>query len=170
MPKRCGTCLDSAADDVTSFKTGQYRMRAEFALADIDMDVVNLSAQVAQTGQLLGQQIMTFQALDLRLKIEANLLQNGGDRISMFQLPQALGGVLELVREIVEDTIDAEEDAGGDVACAREALIRGDAQFGLGDYKEAYRFYRIAYQGAVRNTGDDDDDENHADECFDDDE
>ena len=82
----------------------------------------------------------------VRLAIEKNLLDDGGDRIMLFQIPQSMGGELERVRAVVEEAIDFAESIGDNVTFARNNLGWGDTMYDLGDYKRAFMYYRKAYQ------------------------
>ena len=68
----------------------------------------------------------------------------------MFQLPEIFGGYLELVREIVEITINMMKDAGQDIHNANEKLIKGDEKFAAGEYKKAYKEYGKSYREATK--------------------
>jgi tetratricopeptide (TPR) repeat protein len=110
----------------------------------------DLIAKIMQTGGDLTDDLQEFQDLDLRLKIEANLVIEGAKNISSFLLPRAFGGVLELVRQIVGESIDASMDAGLDVRNAEAELARGDDLFAAGDYRSAYDSFAKAYREASK--------------------
>jgi hypothetical protein len=110
--------------------------------------------------------------LMLHIEIENNLLNQADDRISLFQLPESVCGdalpdddptiksgmegyrfcgQLELVRDIVDDTI-AENAAAGmtpEITQARNELAAGDNHYGLRQWKSAYERYSKAYRYAV---------------------
>lgn len=165
-----GVCLDTAADTVAVQQTDAFRADAlgsldslasslgdidgdiagvGVAVATVDQKVVGLTSDVSAFRDALETQVDDFRSLALRLQIERDLLESGGRRIASFQLPEAYGGVLELVREIVADTIDNSGDAGADVNGALAKLGQGDAAFADGDYQEAYSRYRMAYRLSV---------------------
>ena len=111
--------------------------------------------------------------LQMQIEIERNLLRPSDERIAMFQLPQRycsatpvpddtttmtgfegfrFCGQLELVRKIVEDTINRNAAAGMliDIAGARAKLADGDMQYMAQHWKSAYERYSAAYQAAVQ--------------------
>lgn len=91
----------------------------------------------------------------LRIAIENNLLMEEDSRISLFQLPESEGGLLDAstgvsVRDIVRDTIDMNVAAGYDVRNAEDEWEAAEIHLGNGEYKSAYARYRLAYRAAVR--------------------
>lgn len=85
--------------------------------------------------------------LELRLKIEQALTT--GQMIGLFELPQAKGGYLDLVRSTVVDVINKMLAAGLSVGTASKSLTTGDNNVATGQYKTAYKYYASAYQAAV---------------------
>lgn len=84
-----------------------------------------------------------------RTQIEANLAEEGGKGfVGLYVMPSANGGLLELVRAIVVDTIA--KLGGKHTANANKDLARGDAQKALGNFSKAYDYYRKAYRTAVK--------------------
>ena len=128
---------------------------------DIDTNVSGLSNQLttraSQIDTEVGMQSSDFtlsqprpvglRELDLRLKIEQSLA--AGQNIGLFELPQAKGGYLELVRSIVVDTINKMLAAGLSVGTASKSLTTGDGFVATGQYKSAYGYYASAYQAAT---------------------
>lgn len=109
-----------------------------------------LSNLVRQEADELTDQIDTFQQLDLRLAVEANLLAAEGSEIAKFQLPEPWG-YLDLAEEIVRDTIDSFLAAGQAVnALAQKELAAGAADLTAGFYKTAYGHFQKAYRAAVK--------------------
>jgi hypothetical protein len=128
-------------------------------LAAVDADVVARATQIdAEIGTLqavtiaratqIDTEIAALQALTLRLQIEASLGQ--GNAIGLFELPQAQGGQLELVRSVVSDIINRMLAAGQDVGNAQKKLAQGDVDFAAGNFKRAYEDFAQAYSAAVR--------------------
>jgi hypothetical protein len=109
----------------------------------------DLTAQIRRTGGDLADDLGEFQDEALRLDIEANLSTAGGKNIASFLLPSAFGGVLELVRQIVGETIEAAMDAGLKIQNAETELRRGDDLFAAGDYPGAYNSFTRAYREAT---------------------
>ena len=64
--------------------------------------------------------------------------------------PEAFGGHLELVREVVDEAIALVEASGGNAGCATVELGRGDDAFAVGDYRQAFDRYRAAYRDVVK--------------------
>jgi hypothetical protein len=88
-------------------------------------------------------------ALDLRLKIEADLSEPGNHPIALFEVPASAGGYLGLTRSIVADTIAKLQNAGQNVGNAQSFLDAGDAAAAAHDYKTAYADYGKAYRAAA---------------------
>jgi hypothetical protein len=109
-------------------------------LTGVDTDLLNRATQI-------DNEISTFQALDLRLKIEHALA--AGLTIGLFEVPTAQGGDLDLVRSIVVDTINKVLASGGTVGTASKSLTTGDNARAAGQFKSAYSNYESAYQAAV---------------------
>jgi hypothetical protein len=98
-----------------------------------------------------------FHDLTVQMAIEKNLLDDGNDVMSLFQLPAEgsdPGGVeetgIELVRQIVEEAILNSQAAGLPVYQAHHELAKGDAALDRGDYRGAFASYRKAYLSAVK--------------------
>lgn len=92
--------------------------------------------------------IRAFQAENLRLQIELNLMQGPRYNLAQFQNPASAGGKLELVRTIVDDTIKKGALAGVPQAVIDQAnrlLATGDIHFVAKGYKDAYANFRSAY-------------------------
>ncbi len=92
--------------------------------------------------------IRAFQAENLRLQIELNLMQGPRYNLAQFQQPASVGGKLELVRTIVDDTIKKGAMAGVPAAAVAQAnaeLATGDIHFTAKAYKDAYAHFRTAY-------------------------
>lgn len=123
---------------------------------DDDVAVIEAKADVleAKADTLLIEQgemsafLLEFQELALRLRIEANLFRDANHRVSLFQLPESVGGFIEVVRQIVEESIQSREDAGGNVRNARRELAKGDDEYVAGRFKSAFTHFRRAYQAA----------------------
>ena len=84
----------------------------------------------------------------LRTQIEADLASTDGSTfVGLFITPTANGGYLELVRSIVVQTIA--NIGGANAGQANAFLVKGDSYKAAGNYKEAYRNYRLAYKKAT---------------------
>lgn len=99
----------------------------------------------------LADKLMKFQRDALRSEIEAALVEGDRYNVTWYQTPQAAGGHLELVREIVQETINEAVRAGrpdfpgSALNLARAWLARGVAAYAAKSYKDAYDYYRAAY-------------------------
>jgi hypothetical protein len=99
----------------------------------------------------LADKLMKFQRDALRSAIEAALVEGNRYNVTWYQTPRAAGGHLELVREIVEETINEAVKAGrpdspgSSINEAQDWLARGDALYAAKAYKDAYESYRTAY-------------------------
>jgi len=136
------------------------------AITDLFLDAT-VSSRVTQASFDAHAMLM------MQVEIEQNLQEQVDDRIGLFQLPQSICSVLpvpddtatmtgfegfrfcgklELVRQIVADTIDrsAAADMLVDIAGARAELAAGDEHYMLGQWKSAYERYSKAYRAAVQ--------------------
>lgn len=92
--------------------------------------------------------IRAFQAENLRLQIELNLMQGPRYNLAQFQMPASAGGRLELVRTIVDDTIKKGAQIGVPqtvITQANSELAMGDLDFTTKNFKDAYAHFRTAY-------------------------
>lgn len=143
-------CLEAAAEERDSQETAAFRSGVNSSMSASLQSISSLSTQVAVQGTALANQIDTFQQLDLRLDIEQNLLASEGAEIALFQLPEPWG-YLDLVRDIVRDTIDHFLASGQSVnPLAEKELGTGDADLTAGRYKSAYSHFQKAYRAAVK--------------------
>lgn len=91
-----------------------------------------------------------WEALSIRMRIEHNLGGTGNDEIASFQLPAAFGGHLEIVSQVVDDTIINMIAAGQNVFMARANWDDAVIRMNNGDYKDAYTLFRKAYGEATK--------------------
>ena len=130
--------------------SGQIANQGNTLIHLIESQGAALSSLVRQEADELTDQIDTFQQLDLRLAVEANLLAAEGGEIAKFQLPEPWG-YLDLAEEIVRDTIHNFLAAGQAVsALAHKELAAGAADLTAGFYKSAYGHFQKAYRAAVK--------------------
>jgi hypothetical protein len=125
--------------------------------ASVDAVSASLSRVGADVATLVGTDTLpgggSYSAMMLRIQIE-RALGDGSPAMAVFYLPESFGGLLEKVREIVEQDIMQHEAAGIIVAQARDALFQGDAALIEGNHRTAYTWYQSAYQQLdVRQTG-----------------
>ncbi|MEM9291665.1 MAG: hypothetical protein AAGD01_08290 [Acidobacteriota bacterium] len=124
----------------------------EQSVDDLRIEVQNLADTTSGLAATLDDFIdssQSFNALNLQILIEDDLERKGTAAVSLFQLPASVGGYLELVREIVITTIEANQAAGQSVGSAFKSVAEGDLLFDAGAYRDAYLLYRDAYHQAT---------------------
>jgi hypothetical protein len=108
-----------------------------------DGQIAAIDAHFDNLYDLLGE----MEAFDLRLKIERLLgSEPPGSRIALFQQPDSVGGYLELVRDIVLQSIQTADTLGQDVSNALKDFDKGEDEYGDGQYIMAFEWYRKAYR------------------------
>lgn len=117
--------------------------------------VVTMSSRASQSSlDDLAALQGDHQTLMLRIQVERSLTSEDAAN-SIFYLPGEFGGLLELVRDVVADTIVENQAAGIHVHYAAEAKFdKGDRALSMGDYKRSYEDYRKAYRLVVSEKGD----------------
>jgi hypothetical protein len=89
--------------------------------------------------------------LILRSQIEADLAQpEGATPVALYELPASQKGQLDLVRDIVTQTIARVQAAGGSTGTAVSFLNAANAFKAAGNFKSAYDNYRKAYRAASK--------------------
>lgn len=149
-----GEDLAGVQGQVDSLNAGILDLDRDVAQVEAKLDVLDMKVDDVQDQE--DEQslfLLDFQELALRLRIEADLVRTGNDRVSSFQLPEAVGGFLEVVQQIVFDTIEQRAEAGRTVDHARSDFARGNEAYAALDFKRAYDLYRKAYREAVRGNG-----------------
>lgn len=119
----------------------------------VDLGVEDLDEELDSVRQTLEEQDEDrgeFQDLSYRLYVEELLGSDLNNRISLFQLPETVGGSLEDVREIVADTILMNEAANQDIGQALVLFAQGDSFFNSENYSQAFASYREAYREALQ--------------------
>ena len=87
--------------------------------------------------------------LILRTQIEADLaMVDGSAVVALYEIPDAKGGYLNLVKTIVTETLAHVKAAGGSVGNAQAFLNTANAANTAGNFKSAYAYYRRAYKAA----------------------
>lgn len=132
--------LGPALDDIeaTTVRTIQNADRLETtslrhdATADrIESKVDQLKIQQGDTSDLLAD----LEKAQLRMLIEADLVRQSNTRIALFQLPASIGGHLELVQSIVEETLQRRAAAGIDVRSSLTLVKDAVRDYGFRNYK-----------------------------------
>ena len=103
----------------------------------------------------LSTQTAAFQVLTIRNAIERNLAvdANTTAAVALFQLPASRGGYLEVARQILIDTYNAQVAAAGagvTVYNPSSELSLGATFTSQGKYREAYYQYRKAFRSVVK--------------------
>ncbi|TVR24937.1 MAG: hypothetical protein EA389_10160 [Ilumatobacter sp.] len=91
-----------------------------------------------------------LQALSLRAAIERALADPSQPSIGLFALPAVQGGNLELVADIVTDTLNNHRAAGQGIGNAEATLASANEAYAAGQFSRAYDEYARAYRDAVR--------------------
>lgn len=99
--------------------------------------------RLEETVALSSAQQVEFERLAIRSRLENAL--SSGVTYSRMQRPRQYDGLLEEVRELVADRIQAVETSGQDVTAAVAAFRSGDLAFNAGDFRDALNGYREAY-------------------------
>jgi hypothetical protein len=95
---------------------------------------------VVEAGRIEQQQ---FERRAVRARLESALLT--GATYSRMLRPRAFDGVLEEIRELVAQRIQAVAAAGGDTSLALQQFRSGDIAFNNAEYRAALTAYRNAY-------------------------
>jgi hypothetical protein len=140
--------ISGAADSAENHVTYEISKIISSQVSTHDADIKTiLEANNQELLDLLSQN----QTQLLRIEIEKELsMASDNKRLSYFYLPQAQGGILELVRQTVLDTINYSKAAGMSVGNAQPWFGKADASLANGNYKAAYDLYKKAYLEAVK--------------------
>lgn len=125
-------------------------------LIDLDGDLqdhdAKLTARADTIDALLAAQqtfLIEYREENLRNHIEARLSESDHKPIAFFLLPEAHGGKLQSVRDVVADILHDAELDGRDVKQAQSLFQQAESAFGRGDYKHAYDLYGRSYRAAL---------------------
>jgi hypothetical protein len=88
-------------------------------------------------------------SLLLRVQIEEALAEKE-KRLALFSRPGSHQGLLDLVREITEDTVVQQQLLQGPIQKAWDLLEAADRAMALADFERAYHLYSEAYRAAAR--------------------
>jgi len=135
--------IDRLSAELASVKTG-----VQDSVRSAKLELTNaVTFAAGQMAEVSSAQTKQLEDLTVRLEIE-RALQQGLPYGSLY-LPEANGGRLELVRSIVNDTIQHVLASGETANGASDKLAAGDVQRTGGHFKEAFRLYCAAYKAAV---------------------
>jgi hypothetical protein len=141
------TSVDTLLTNVNTLQNSVTVFHNEFTANSI---VVNNKLDSANTKlDNLAITVSDQGALNLRIHIEDDLADPGNHPLALFEVPEANGGHLNLVRSIVADTIAKMQATGQGVGNAQAFLAAGDAAKAAGAYKSAYANYGKAYRAAA---------------------
>jgi hypothetical protein len=137
------TSIDGVAASLSAVATGQDVHALSTALSGAistraaESTVAALAAQVA--GQSTGVN---------RVSIERAIAD--GTHLLSLMLPASAGGHLDVVRQIVDETILNAQTAGLATTKARADFARADAAAATGDFRSAYDWFVSAYQRLLK--------------------
>ena len=141
------TSVDTLTTNVNNLQNSLNVFHSEFTANAI---VVNNKLDAANTKlDDLAITVSDQGALNLRMHIEHDLADPGNHPMALFEVPEANGGHLNLVRSIVADTIAKMQATGQGVGNAPAFLAAGDAARAAGAFKSAYANYGKAYRAAA---------------------
>jgi len=141
------TSVNTLITNVNNLQSSVTAFNNEFTANAI---VVNTKLDSANTKlDNLAITVSDQGALNLRIHIEDDLADPGNHPLALFEVPEANGGYLNLVRSIVADTIAKMLATGQGVGNAQSFLAAGDAAKAAGAYKSAYSNYGKAYRAAA---------------------
>jgi hypothetical protein len=103
----------------------------------------------------LSSQIDSFKTLTVRASIERNMAADPANTagVGLFQLPASKGGYLEVVRQTLIDTYNAQVAAAGPgvtIYNPATELSLGATLTSQGKYREAYYYYRKGFRSVVK--------------------
>lgn len=122
---------------------GVVRNNAQSVSDTVDARSDSIDAAIATNLSVLER----FRSDNLRYHIEQNLSEKSG-WIALFVLPESHGGVIESVDAIVEETVQSVSSGTGKSSQAQKDYDRARAYYSQGRFKDAYKWYRSAYQHA----------------------
>jgi len=118
---------------------------------NIDNHFTSLTTLVTNQFNSLTQELNDQETLFLRAEIERILLHR--ERMAMYYLPEAQGGQLGLIRQIVQETIDRVAASGETVNSARTWVGYANTDIAAGRYKRAFNYLSAAYFDAIKYVG-----------------
>jgi hypothetical protein len=134
------------------------------ALSNLNVDLTNLDTPVSTRASqssvdAVGHSVQLAldsvghlgddHALMLRLQVE-DALAHDTKGIALFSRPESHRGLLDLVRDIAQDTIVQQQALQGPIVKAWDWLWQGDRAVATGDFPKAYDLYGKAYRTAAR--------------------
>jgi hypothetical protein len=125
-----------------TFLDSPVSSRASQGSVDALAGSVNLTLEAV--GQMGGDH-----SLLLRVQIEEALAEKE-KRLALFSRPGSHQGLLDLVREITEDTVVQQQLLQGPIQKAWDLLEAADRAMALADFERAYHLYSEAYRAAAR--------------------
>jgi hypothetical protein len=145
----------SALDSAVSSRASQASVDAMTAyLVGVDVPV-STRASAADVAALHGALAgvvdqAAAQARDAMLRVSIEQALARGERLSSLYLPEAFGGALERVREVVVEELDRNRAAELNTGRAQTLLEKGDQKRQDQHYRVAFDAYAEAYQAIVK--------------------
>ncbi len=96
------------------------------------------------------QALESFRLQSLRHHIEQRLSEADHGPMALFFLPDTVGGQIETVRDIVEETIGEAAAAGRNVRQAEQLFAAADDALSQQEFKVAYDLFGRAYRAALQ--------------------
>jgi|SRR5688572_9853444 hypothetical protein len=173
--KKLGNLLDGLSEVVLETASSKENMlryctivngtgQIKTILAALNLDLSALDSPVssrasqASVNALAGPINLTLEAVGrlgsdhallLRIRIE-EALADKEKRLALLSRPGSHQGLLELVREIAQDTIVQQQALQGPIQRAWDLLASADSAVALADFERAYDLYGEAYRTAAQ--------------------
>jgi hypothetical protein len=125
-------------------------------LVDLDEDLQAHDGELTRRADIIDdlladqqQFLVEYREENLRNHIEARLSESDHKPIGFFLLPEAHGGRLEFVRDVVEDILNDARADGRNVNQAEKLFQQAEDARATGAYKQAYELYGRSYRSAL---------------------
>lgn len=115
----------------------------------IDTEGQSIKDLIQGSAEQTQSDLDDFRKLNLKLTVERVLQAGANNEVGLFQV-RAPWGLLELVRDIVQETIHAVNAAGEGAGQAQRMFDGAVALMGQGKDKDAFREFARAYQQATK--------------------
>ncbi len=143
--------VDSAEIEATYENSKIIAAQADALSVQLTTHDTEIKAALQAHHVAITNQLTANQNQSVKIEIEKALADtNDNKRISYFYLPQANGGLLEVVRQTVYEAIANNQAAGVSTGRAVELFNQADASYAARQYKAAYDQYAKAYKEATK--------------------
>lgn len=148
--------VQGSVDDVQS-SVDTVSADLDGGFADLEDLIDGLGGQVGGGNDDLAEQLEEFQLIDLQVSIEANLATTAFDNdtansVSLFLLPESVGGMLEVSVDLVISIIQRAGAAGLQTHEATRFLTVAQIAIAGGEYKRGYLNLARAYNAVMALT------------------